>query len=248
MRTTRLLLLAVLTTTSSLADVAEACDRTWPVRYGMPRRAFARAAGVVTGYSVSPPALGTLAGAPVMLLRVDEVVSGGIARGETQVIVQTAGRGCRSTLSGRDELERGYPIGTAVVVLGQARRAPPTAAGVLIVVEEQRGQYVQRVPPYVVRTGAGDLDFARVDASQPGMWGFIEFEFDRAALSLGRSRPQERIARVENLAAYPGFARSPDPRAIYRQLVIASGASPLERRRLLEAFDERRSGQSKRSR
>ena len=237
MLATRILALGLLVLTAGYADPAEACDRRWPVRHGLPRRGLARVVGIVSGYSVAPPALGTLAGVPVVLLRVDEVVSGGLPRGEVQVVTTVIGPGCRTVPATRPVLEQTYRIGTAVVALGEARRVPATRAGAVIVADESKGGFVQAVPPHVVRTSAGDLDFARFDANQAGARAFIEF--DRAALTLGRSRPRERIARVENLAAYPGFAYTPAARFMYRNLVVASGAPEVERQRLLDAFDDR---------
>ena len=240
MLATRILALGLLVLTAGYADPAEACDRPRPVRHGLPRRGLARVVGIVSGYSVAPPALGTLAGVPVVLLRADEVVSGGVPRGEVQVVATMLGPGCRAVPAPRAVLEQTYRIGTAVVALGEARRVPATRAGAVIVADESKGGFVQPVPPHVVRTSAGDLDFAHFDANQAGAWTFIEFEFDRAALTLGSSRPRERIARVENLAAYPGFAYTPAARSMYRYLVVASGVPEAERQRLLDAFDERR--------
>ena len=239
MHARRIVALGLLLLTAGLADPAGACDRRWPVRRGLPRRVQARVVGVVSGYSVAPPSLGALSGVPVLLLRVDEVVSGALARGDVQVVATITGPGCRTVPATRTVLEQTYAIGTAVVASGEARRAPLTRAGAVVVADEAKGGFVQAVPSSVVRTSAGDLDFARFDANQPGAWAFVEFEFDRAALTLGRSRPRERIARVENLAAYPGFAHTPAARFMYRNLVVASGAPVAERDRLLRAFEER---------
>jgi len=221
------------------ADRAEACDRALPVRHGLPRRGGGRVVGIVSGYSVAPPALGSLAGVPVLLLRVDEVVSGAVGHGDVLVVVTITGPGCRAVPAPRPVLEQAYGIGTPVVARGEARRVPSIRGGAVIVADEAKGGFVQPVPSRVVRTRAGDLDFARFDANQPGAPAFVEFEFDRAALTLGKSRPRERIARVENLAAYPGFAYTPAARFMYRNLVVASGAPAAERDRLLREFEER---------
>jgi hypothetical protein len=170
-------------------------------------------------------------------VRGDEIVSGSMGPGERPVVVASTGRDCRGRPATRQELERLYPIGTAIAVRGSSRAK--TVAGSLLVADEAKGGFVQPVPSRVIRTRAGDLDFVRFDMTQPGASAFVEFEFDRAALTLGKSRPQERIARVENLAAYPGFAYTPAARFMYRNLVVASGAPAAERDRLLREFEER---------
>jgi len=220
---------------SGVARPANACSLSAEARTELPRKDVPRLAGVVTGHVQAPASLGPFKGASALMIRVDDVVSGPLSKGETLVVPLPFGPSCQTVPYQPKDIERFYPVGTPVVVLGDLRKAPETRAGVAVVAEMNRGGYVEAVPANVPRTSNGDLDFGRYDANL--RWLFREFEFDRVVLTLNGAPVATRAERLRNLARYAGFADMPSSRQTYGKLVLGSGVSPADRDRLLHEFD-----------
>ena len=119
------------------------------------------------------------------------------------------------------------------MVFGEARVRD--AGTSVVVAEENRSQYVVRIPQSVPRTSDGDVDFHRVNGSGP----FLDFEVDRIILTLAKRPVQGRALRLKNLAYY--FANPdlfmPTVREVYDRLVSASGIPDAEGQALREDFD-----------
>lgn len=93
---------------AAFAAPAEACEFIGVARTGLPRKEAARIVGVVSDYTLSPRGLGVLNGAPALMLKVDEVVSGALGRGDTLVAPLFVGPSCQTAPYPTGELERIY--------------------------------------------------------------------------------------------------------------------------------------------
>ena len=103
----------------AFADEARGCDMA--VMYTLtPSLDAVRISGVIAGYGAPQP-VGLLIDAPTLQVRVQEVISGNIREGDAAVALLDFGADCRSTPSDPQTLERMFPLGTPVVVLGVAR-------------------------------------------------------------------------------------------------------------------------------
>ena len=222
-------------TAVSLSDRAYACDFVI-IRSGRPpNRDVARAVGVIAGYGVATDPVENVASAPSLLVRLDDIISGDIKPGVTQVVDLFFGPDCRTAPFKPGELEQFFPIGTPVAVTGRSVELPRASGTRAIVVELNQGAQVVRIPPNVVRTALGDLDFMRFEPAPAGWW-FLDIEYERAVLKLADAPKNQQFRRLENLAYYQGFANMQRARAFYGELVSDSRISASERRRLLKHF------------
>jgi hypothetical protein len=224
-----LLCLAAVLVLTAFADKAHGCDR--PQIYTLtPSPDAVRISGVIAGYGAPRP-VGLLIDAPTLQVRVQEVISGNIREVDAEAALLNYGADCRSTPEERQTLERMFPVGTPIVVLGVARVRGGTA---IIVVETNSSNYVVRIPQSVIRTSYGDVDFQRFDARD----AFGDFEFARVILTLPNTAVADRAARLRNLAYYHWFRGMPNAGEFYTKIVSNGGVSQAEGRALREHFDQ----------
>jgi hypothetical protein len=179
---------------TALTDHAYACSMAF--MHTLPPNADAvRISGVIAGYGAARP-VGHLVPAPTVRVRIQEAVGGTMPEGDAEVALLGYGPDCESTPYERQTLERAFPIGMRVVVFGAARVRDAGTA--VVVAEENRSQYVVRIPPSVPRTSYGDIDFQRANGNGP----FLDFEFDRIVLTLLKNPVKDRVPRLKNLAYY----------------------------------------------
>jgi hypothetical protein len=232
----------------TLTGHVHACDlgRSLPrsgvlkdVQPGLPSREAVRVVGVVTGYGTVDRAVGrrpNAAGIATLRVRIDDVVSGRIGKGEAEIVPIGVVADCSSKGSTPELLREGYPVGATLVVLGEAIVLSESGP-VAIVAEANQGGFAAQVPPNVRRIASGELDFS---ASLPAGGGFMDFEFDRALLMLADAPPAERFARLRNLASYPYsyHAFRDADREFYSRLITGSGMTAQQRDQLLRVFDD----------
>src|SRR5262245_29889696 len=227
MRTDTVSLLLTLAALIAVPNPSYGCTIIPGPRVAPPKPGSVRIVAVITGYGVVTRPVSHLESAPTLLVRVQEVVDGGIHVGDAAIAFLFYGPDCQSTPFQRTELERWFPIGTSVVALGVdasvRSEGRPTALA-----ELNKGGYVARIPQGVPRTRYGDLDFQRFDAAPSRSGEFVGFEFDRVIVTLSKSSVTERISRLSNLAYWLGFPGMPNAREFYAQLRSEEHTSELQ--------------------
>jgi hypothetical protein len=108
----------------------------------------------------------------------------------------------------------------------------------LIIAEENRGEIVGRVPAKAPRTGIGDLDFRHFDPTQDRAYDFLQFEATRALLKVAEGPMNRRVARLENLIYFQGFAFNSRARDVYDHAIETSGVTRSQGRKLREHFEQ----------
>jgi hypothetical protein len=93
--------------------------------------------------------------------RIDVVISGQAARGQTPVVPLSYGPNCQSIARASADLERAYPVGSVVAMFAPSSQSTNAWSNRVIAVEANRGGFVVKVPTDVERTPEGDLDFSR---------------------------------------------------------------------------------------
>ena len=216
------------------ADRANACDMVL-LRAGLPREEGTLGLGLVIGHGMAARPIAAIENAPSLHVRIDTVISGNIASGESEIVPLFYGPDCQSTPTDRTMLERSYPVGTMIAFSTTAIPRDDAHSTRSIVVESNHGGFVVAVPGDAARTRDGDLDFEHFDA--PQRWQFGEFEFVRAVIALRRSRPPEKFGRLMNLAHYQGF-RDQRGREWLAQLISESRLTRSQREAVLQASEQ----------
>ncbi len=212
------------------------------LRPGVPNREAARVVGVVTGYGTADRAIEGLAqstGIATLHVRIDDVVSGRISKGNSDIVVLNHRSDCASVVAARDFLEEHYPVGARIVVFGEVI-APFDSRSSAVLAQVNQGGWAYVVPPNVRRIATGELDFAAQRESAASLGRFMYFEFDRALLMLADAPVAQRFARLRNLASYPYsfHAFRDQDREFYSRLVAESGMTVRQRDQLLKIFDD----------
>ena len=218
-------------------DHADACSIVFLPTLLPPEPDAVRIAGVITGYGTAVRPIPRVESAPTLYVRVEDVVSGSVGRGDAEIVLLFYEADCRSRPFDRKELESLFPIGSPVVVYG-VENWVRTGGRPTVMAEMNSGAYVGRVPQGVPRTRYGDLDFERLDATTAQTnYQFAQFEFDRVILTLPRTGASEKVSRLKNLAYYYALPYIDNARDFYEQLVSTSRVPEAQGRALRENFD-----------
>jgi hypothetical protein len=222
-----------------LADRVDACERITLAIAQIPKpgKEAVMAAGVVEGYDVAVQPVDNVASAPSLRVRINEVVVGNIARGTARVVLLFYGPDCKSAPYQRERLEEMFPVGLPVVVSGRSSQTSGASPQPAIIAETNRDEYVGRVLAEAPRTDGGDLDFRHFDATPDRTYDFLQFEVTRALLKVAEGSVKQRIARLENLIYFQGFAFNSRARDLYDHAIQASGVTRYKGRQLRQQFE-----------
>jgi hypothetical protein len=233
----------------ALIGYASACDlgRSLPrsdilkdVRPGVPSREAVRLVGVVTGYGTVDRAFArlpnTIGNIATLRLRVDDVVSGRVGRGETEIVPFGVVADCSSMGLTTDLVSQRYPVGSTLVVLGEAVLLPGSSL-LSVVADAKQGGFAKLAPLDVRRLASGELDFSAATGSVRASGSYWDFELDRALLMLADAPIAERFAKLRNLASYSYHAYRDVDREFYSRLVAANEVTAQQREQLMKTFD-----------
>ena len=231
------IVLAALLVLTAFADYAYACSIVLGSSLP-PKPGLVRITGMVTGYGTATRPVPVVESAPTLNLRVQQVVSGSVGEGDTEVVLLFYEADCSSRSYERKELEKAFPVGSPVVVFGVDARLR-NAGRPTVLAEMNGGAYVGRVPQDVTRTSDGDVDFQRMeDMTYRQYFEFMQFEFEKVILTLPKTTAGARVSRLRNLAHYHAFPYLRNAREFYAQLISTTGIPQNQRRALLEDFDQ----------